>query len=166
MKLKFEVGVLLFEWKSSSKNQWDWKHDQHQVGDNVQNTSSEEMSLALSTAWSWVWYHLPVVVERLTFSENTDDSCEVSRRKNNVQVSQQSLMEISPDLFCQGSQKHANTVLDSPQTCLVSTILGVLGWVTYYVAYMIRDARTRRLPMILRRTSSPVSASTVVLFVP
>jgi len=54
-------GYVLCLGKTGLDDHRDRKDDDREVGDDVENPSCEEMGVALSALWPWIWCYLPVV---------------------------------------------------------------------------------------------------------
>lgn len=54
------------------QNNWDWKGNEEQVGDDVAGAHSNELRIALTTLGPRVWHDLPVVGEGLAFCQGSD----------------------------------------------------------------------------------------------
>lgn len=67
---------LPLEGHARERDDGDRKDDEHDIRDNVGNAHGHELSVTLSTMWSWVGDNLPVVGEGVAFGEGGDDDAD------------------------------------------------------------------------------------------
>lgn len=72
---------LPLEGHAGERDDGNREDDEHEIRNDVGDAHGHELSVTLSTMWSWVGYYLPVVGEGPTFGEGGDDDADEGEKE-------------------------------------------------------------------------------------
>lgn len=104
-----------FKRKLGVYEHWNGKGNEQQIGNNIQDTHNNRMTVGLTTRVTLFSAHNPVILEWMAFSKIYNNGGNKRESKENVEYKQHAFVELlQPGLLSQTSKEHGNAVFDSP----------------------------------------------------